>query len=232
MVDQRDTPIVRDRLIFDRATGGVANALVYLVKPTSVRHQARQDKPRALNLVADRGVFVPHVVAAMEETKIVVETNDPIAYNFHVCAPIASARFPSFARGAGGPPPDSRLGPADHLNVIFKGGGDGHGRSLSVMPRAIPWPVDVRDDIHPWMSAWWMIFDHPYFAVTDSQGRFTLRDVPTGPQRLVVWHEALNPSQPRRGVEPRYVYQGEVVIERGSTRIKNFVIEPGQIVVD
>lgn len=41
------------------------------------------------------------------------------------------------------------------------------------------------------MSAWWLTVDHPYFAVTNAAGRFTIRDVPPGAQRVVVWHEAV-----------------------------------------
>jgi hypothetical protein len=33
------------------------------------------------------------------------------------------------------------------------------------------------------------VFDHPYFAVTDEQGNFEIRNAPAGEYRLVVWHE-------------------------------------------
>ncbi len=44
---------------------------------------------------------------------------------------------------------------------------------------------------HTWMSAWIAVFDHPYFAVTDKEGRFTLADVPPGEYTLLYWHEKL-----------------------------------------
>ncbi len=40
------------------------------------------------------------------------------------------------------------------------------------------------------MNAWWMVCDNPYFAVTDSQGRFEIPLVPAGSQQVVVWQEA------------------------------------------
>jgi hypothetical protein len=49
----------------------------------------------------------------------------------------------------------------------------------------------VRCDIHPWMSAWIAAFDHPFFAVTDDDGRFTIRGLPPGRYTLEVWHETL-----------------------------------------
>jgi hypothetical protein len=50
-------------------------------------------------------------------------------------------------------------------------------------------PVRLADNIHPWMTAWLWVFDHPYFAVTDVDGAFTIRQAPAGTFRLVVWHE-------------------------------------------
>jgi hypothetical protein len=32
-------------------------------------------------------------------------------------------------------------------------------------------------------------FDHPYAAVTDSEGRFSIPSAPVGKWRLMVWHE-------------------------------------------
>lgn len=35
------------------------------------------------------------------------------------------------------------------------------------------------------------VFDHPYFAVTDADGKFELRDAPAGTYRLVIWHDRI-----------------------------------------
>jgi hypothetical protein len=34
-------------------------------------------------------------------------------------------------------------------------------------------------------------FDHPYFAVTDADGKFEFRDAPAGTYRLVIWHDRI-----------------------------------------
>jgi plastocyanin len=51
-------------------------------------------------------------------------------------------------------------------------------------------PVEVKCDIHGWMRAWVAYVPHPYFAVTNEKGEFTLEDVPPGTYKLGYWHEA------------------------------------------
>ena len=51
-------------------------------------------------------------------------------------------------------------------------------------------PVSVKCDIHGWMSAWIAYVPHPYFAVTNEMGEFTLENVPPGTYKLGYWHEA------------------------------------------
>jgi hypothetical protein len=46
-------------------------------------------------------------------------------------------------------------------------------------------------DLHPWMRAWVVVADHPFYAVTDAQGQFVLEDVPAGSYTLRIWHETL-----------------------------------------
>jgi len=44
---------------------------------------------------------------------------------------------------------------------------------------------------HEWMAAYIAVLPHPWAALTDENGRFTLRNVPGGTHRIYVWHEAL-----------------------------------------
>jgi hypothetical protein len=60
----------------------------------------------------------------------------------------------------------------------------------------------LADNIHPWVRGFVWVFDHPYFAVTDDRGDFTIPDAPVGTWRLVVWHEKagyLTRARGRRG---------------------------------
>ena len=51
-------------------------------------------------------------------------------------------------------------------------------------------PVAVKCDVHGWMKAWIAYIPHPYFALSDENGKYTLENVPPGTYKLGYWHEA------------------------------------------
>lgn len=51
-------------------------------------------------------------------------------------------------------------------------------------------PILVGCDVHKWMSAYIRVFDHPYFALTDDNGAFSIAEPPAGNYKLKVWHPA------------------------------------------
>lgn len=44
-------------------------------------------------------------------------------------------------------------------------------------------------DTHAWMLGFIHVFDHPYFAVSDDKGVFSIANVPAGTYTLKAWHE-------------------------------------------
>jgi len=49
----------------------------------------------------------------------------------------------------------------------------------------------VKCDVHPWMQAYVAVMSHPYFAVTDEDGQFTIEGLPAGTYTVEAWHERL-----------------------------------------
>lgn len=53
-------------------------------------------------------------------------------------------------------------------------------------------PLEVRCDVHPWMTARLFVFDHPYYAMTNEKGEYNLPKVPAGAEVTVMaWHEGV-----------------------------------------
>ena len=55
--------------------------------------------------------------------------------------------------------------------------------------------VPFKCDVHGWMNAYVGVLEHPYFAVTDMDGKFSLKTLPAGTYTIEAWHERLGAQQ-------------------------------------
>lgn len=49
--------------------------------------------------------------------------------------------------------------------------------------------IPLQCNVHPWMSAYVGVLEHPFFEVTDSTGSFELEAMPAGEYVVAAWHE-------------------------------------------
>jgi hypothetical protein len=49
--------------------------------------------------------------------------------------------------------------------------------------------VKFKCDVHPWMTAYLFVLDHPFFSVTNDEGSFSIAGLPPGEYVLHAWHE-------------------------------------------
>jgi plastocyanin len=112
-------------------------------------------------------MFVPHVLAITTGTTVDFPNSDQIFHN--VFSLSKTARF-DLGRYAAG-------------------------RSKSVRFDR-PGIVRVFCDIHSHMNAFILVFSHTFFAVTGSDGRYRLDNVPPGSYNVIAWHEGVL-SSPR-----------------------------------
>ena len=56
-------------------------------------------------------------------------------------------------------------------------------------PLVVPGLYKINCDQHLWERAWIYVSPHDSVVVTDAQGEFTMKNVPTGRYRIRAWHE-------------------------------------------
>ncbi|MGH9341785.1 MAG: carboxypeptidase regulatory-like domain-containing protein [Acidobacteriota bacterium] len=49
----------------------------------------------------------------------------------------------------------------------------------------------IKCDVHPWMSAYTVVMRHPYFAVTETDGQYSISGLPAGTYEIEAGHERL-----------------------------------------
>ncbi|HTK28512.1 MAG TPA: carboxypeptidase regulatory-like domain-containing protein [Vicinamibacterales bacterium] len=69
----------------------------------------------------------------------------------------------------------------------------GHSRSITFDHPGI---VRVFCDIHSHMNAFILVFSHPFFALTDDEGRYRIENVPPGTYNVIAWNEG-KASEPK-----------------------------------
>jgi plastocyanin len=126
----------------------------------------------------DGCAFVPHVGATMAGGRVRVRNSDAIAHH---------------ARAS--------MGPAPVFNVALPD----RGQEIDVTKRlATPGVVHVVCGAHPHMSAWIVVHDSPYVAVTDERGAYRIDGVPPGTYTVRLWHEGFRRKGTDRDGRPVY----------------------------
>jgi plastocyanin len=52
-------------------------------------------------------------------------------------------------------------------------------------------PFPIKCDVHPWMTAYAIVTDNPFYFVTKEDGKFTISNLPAGTYEIEAWHEKL-----------------------------------------
>jgi hypothetical protein len=77
-------------------------------------------------------------------------------------------------------------------------------------------PLSVVCDKHTWMKAKIVPFDHPFFAMTDKDGNFAIKNAPTGDFTIKTWHEEGTPASTKVSVKSGDNDAGTLKIKAGS----------------
>jgi hypothetical protein len=132
-------------------------------------------KGESLTLDQKGCVYSPHVLGLRVGQTLLVRNSDPTTHNVKITSRSNEEQNP--IQAPGGPP------------VEWK-------------PAKKEIGVSFACNLHPWMKAWVCVVDHPWFAVTRSDGRFVLQGVPPGDYVVEAWHEKFGKKTAKVTVEP------------------------------
>jgi len=141
--------------------GGLANVVVY-VSDGLTSHNFQPPQQPAVFL--QKGCqYKPHVLAMQANQKLDVVNDDETTHNIH-------------------PSPSNNR----EWNMTQP-----HGMALEQTFTREEIAIPVKCNVHPWMRGYIAVFKHPYFAVTDKDGKFDLKDLPPGTYTISAWQEKL-----------------------------------------
>jgi len=153
------TPLLDEKMIVSE-TGEVANVFVYVKKGLEKKDYPLPEKPAVIN--QDKCMFRPRVQGVRIGQKFLMRNSDPVLHN------VRSFSFKNRAFNVAQP------ADTEDREKVFRY------REKAVM---------VQCDIHPWMTAYYFVMDHPFFAVSNSKGQFKIEGLPPGEYTLSAWHE-------------------------------------------
>jgi plastocyanin len=107
-------------------------------------------------------IFVPRVVGARVGQVVQFMNSDPVFHNVH-----------------------SRSATTNSFNV----GQPIEGMVYDVRLEEEPGMLRIACDRHRWMTQYVGVVAHPYFAVSDRSGTFSVEGVPPGTHTIQTWHE-------------------------------------------
>ena len=136
-----------------------------------------KNKPGTYTIDQKKCAYSPHILAMPQGSELTILTSDPINHNIHTY---------SFDN--------------DPINIMFLPNQD------YTQEMEEPEVVKVSCDLHGWMEAYIVVTPHSYFAMTQNDGTFEIKDVPPGKYTLKLWHESL-------GEESRTIQVGDDVTQ-------------------
>ena len=159
--EQKSHPVDKEDLVVN-ANGTLADVFVFVKEGVSGEVPPAPAEP----LVFDqRGChYLPHVFGIRVGQTLKMINDDPTFHNVHAVA---------------------KANPSFNVGMPTKG---------MVLEKKFFKPeqmVRLKCDMHGWMNAYAGVMDHPYFAVSDSTGGYTIANLPPGEYTIEAWQEKL-----------------------------------------
>lgn len=141
--------------------GRIANVLVY-VKSNALDNYAFETPTATVTVERRACQIIPHVFGIQTGQLLLVFNNSQTAHNTNVQPKVNPSWNTS--QPVGSAPIEKRFISPERLAVI-------------------------KDNQHPWEKAYFGVFSHPFFYVTERDGYYKITGLPPGRYSLIAWHE-------------------------------------------
>ncbi|HUS07678.1 MAG TPA: carboxypeptidase regulatory-like domain-containing protein [Bryobacteraceae bacterium] len=159
------TPTASEEVIVN-GNATLANAFVWVKEGVP---EGKWAAPATALVVDQQGcVYKPHVAGAVIGQTVEFRNSDETNHNIHPL-PEQNPEWNESQPPKGSPKPKT----FDRQEVM----------------------IPIKCNIHPWMRAYLGVVRHPFFAVTGTDGTFTIAGLPPGKYTLEVWHERYGRQQ-------------------------------------
>jgi len=143
--------------------GTLPYVFVYVKKGLTGKY----DVPKApITIDQNTCMYKPHVQGMVVGQSIKILNSDPTTHNIHA-KPKKNEEF-NFSQTKKG------------LETIRKD------KDTFNKPEIM---VEIKCDVHPWMSAFVGVCEHPFFSTTGKGGTFEIKELPAGTYTIEAWHE-------------------------------------------
>jgi hypothetical protein len=161
-----DGTILDEALLINPKNKGIKNVYVWLMDDEkNPLPKAANDKfPNVVDLDQPACMFFPRALAIREGQTLVVKNTAPVQHNIRWIG--------DGVNNQGG-------------NVTIKPGGKAEVKDL----KAQRLPLLLECNIHGWMKGRLAVFNHPYYAITDADGNFEIKNAPVGNFNIMIYHE-------------------------------------------
>jgi hypothetical protein len=162
--------ILDESLLINTKSKGIKNVFVWLIndpaKPLPINPKLKDVPKNPLVIDQPACMFFPRALAMREGQEFVVTNTAPVQHNIRWIG--------DGVNNQGG-------------NVTIKPGGKAEVKDL----KAQRLPLLLECNIHGWMKGRLGVFNHPYFAITDEDGKFEIKDAPAGDFNIMIYHEEI-----------------------------------------
>jgi hypothetical protein len=81
--------------------------------------------------------------------------------------------------------------------------------------------VPFKCEVHGWMNAYAGVLDHPYYGVSDKDGKFEIKSLPPGTYTIEAWHEKLGTMTQSVTLGPKDTKDVNFTFKAGATTTNN-----------